>query len=173
MYDKGTVHVVEAVRSLWRQGCQVELVLAGAAMKGFLDFLSQLPRADRERIHLLGSVSDQEKRDLLAATDIFAMPSRTDSFGIAYLEAWLYGKPVIGAQTWGVMDVIQDGVDGLLVPFGDVDRLATALAELLDDPERRRSMGEAGRAKVYAEHTWEKKFPTIESLYLRLAEGRR
>jgi glycosyltransferase involved in cell wall biosynthesis len=172
MYDKGTVHVVEAVRRLWAQGRRVELVLAGGVMRSFADFLAGLPVADRERIHLLGPVSDEEKRDLLAAADIFAMPSRTDSFGIVYLEAWLYGKPVIGARTWGVMDVIRDGADGLLVPFGDVDGLASALASLLDDPQRRRMLGEAGRAKVYAEHTWERKFPKIEELYLRLVEGR-
>ncbi len=41
------------------------------------------------------------------------MPSRTDSFGISYLEAWLYGRPVIAARTWGVMDLIDEGHDGL------------------------------------------------------------
>jgi glycosyltransferase involved in cell wall biosynthesis len=172
MYDKGTVHVVEAIRHLWAQGRDVELVLAGALLEPFAQYLASLPPDVRQRIRVLGPVDDQEKRDLFAASDVFAMPSRTDSFGIVYLEAWLYGKPVIGARTWGVMDVIRDGVDGLLVPFGDIDRLTTALGNLLDNPERRQTMGEAGRTKVYAEHTWDKKFPKIEALYLRLAEGR-
>ena len=172
MYDKGTVHVVEAVRRLWAAGRQVELVLAGAVLDPFAQYLTSLPADVRGRIRVLGPIDDQEKRDLFAAVDIFAMPSRTDSFGIVYLEAWLYGKPVIGARTWGVKDVIQDRVDGLLVPFGDVGQLAAALSDLLNDPERRKTMGEAGRTKVYAEHTWNKKFPKIEALYLRLAEGR-
>jgi glycosyltransferase involved in cell wall biosynthesis len=68
------------------------------------------------------------------------------------------------------MDVIRDGVDGLLVPFGAPEELAAALASLLDDPARRAAMGEAGRVKVHAEHTWEKKFPQIETLYCALAE---
>ena len=173
MADKGTTHVVDAVRSLWQAGRDVELILAGAVMPEFREFLAALPEADRSRLRLLGPISDGEKRDLLAAADIFAMPSRTDSFGIVYLEAWLYGKAVIGARTWGVMDVIDDGADGLLVPFGNPRELAATLASLLDDPVRRAAMGEAGRAKVWAEHTWEKKFPRIEALYRDLAEGGR
>jgi glycosyltransferase involved in cell wall biosynthesis len=170
MADKGTTHLVEAVRRLWAEGREVELVLAGAVMPEFSRFLAGLPPSDRRRLRVLGPVSDAEKRDLLAAADIFAMPSRTDSFGIVYLEAWLYGVPVIGARTWGVMDVIDDGADGLLVPFGDVDRLTGAIARMLDDPAQRGRMGEAGRAKVYAAHTWEKKFPQVAALYERLTE---
>jgi glycosyltransferase involved in cell wall biosynthesis len=173
MADKGTTHLVEAVRRLWREDRHVDLVLAGAIMPEFHDFLAALPKADRNRLRLLGPISNAEKRDFLAAADIFAMPSRTDSFGIVYLEAWLYGKPVIGARTWGVMDVIDDGIDGLLVPFGDAQQLAGALASLLDDPARRAAMGEAGRAKVWAEHTWEKKFPRVEALYRAVVQGRR
>ena len=64
---------------------------------------------------------------MLAAADVFAMPSRTDSFGIVYLEAWLYRLPVIAARTWGMSDVVRNGEDGLLVPFGDVSVLAQTL----------------------------------------------
>ena len=62
------------------------------------------------------------------------MPSRADLFGIAYLEAWAYGKPVIGAQIGGIGDIISHNVDGLLVPFGARASLADALAELLASP---------------------------------------
>jgi glycogen synthase len=173
MYDKGTVHLIEAVRKLWRGGRDLHLVLAGTLLQQFRDYLAGLPKADRERLTVLGPVDDAEKRDLLAAANIFAMPSRTDSFGIVYLEAWLYGKPVIGARTWGVTDVIADEEDGLLVPFGDVDALAAALSTLLHNPERRAALGAAGRAKVYAGHTWAKKVPQIEALYAQLAGGKR
>lgn len=170
-YDKGTVHVVEAVRRLWRQGRDVTLVLAGAVLTPFQQYLERLPRADRDRLCVVGPVSEEDKRDLLAAADIFAMPSRTDSFGIVYLEAWLYRKPVIGARTWGVNDVIRDGEDGMLVPFGDVPALAEAMAHLCDHPEVRRAMGEAGERKVYARHTWAYKNRLVSDFYLRLTQG--
>ena len=80
-YDKGTVQVVEAVRRLWQAGTAVELVLAGAVLSAFQRYLDQLPDEDRQRIRVLGPVDEAEKRDLLAAADVVAMPSRTDSFG--------------------------------------------------------------------------------------------
>lgn len=167
-YDKGVVHLVEAVRQLWRAGHSLDLVLAGAILDPFQRYLETLPAADRQRLHVLGAIDDQEKRDLLAAADIFAMPSRTDSFGIVYLEAWLYRKPVVGARTWGVSDVITDGEDGLLVPFGDVATLAAAIVRLLDDLALRQAMGERGARKVLEHHRWERKFELIHDLYARL-----
>ena len=163
--DKGTVQVVEAVRRLWQAGRPAELALAGAVLTPFRQYLDRLPVEDRRRIHLLGPVSDEDKRGLLAAADVLAMPSRTDSFGIVYLEAWLHGKPVIGARAWGVGDVIADGQDGLLVPFDDAPALADTLAYLLDHPAEGAAMGARGQRKVYERHTWEIKYGQIRALY--------
>lgn len=167
-YDKGTVHLVEAARRLWAAGRTFHLVLAGAVLTPFRQYLDRLPKSERQRILVLGPIDEAAKRDFLAGADVFAMPSRTDSFGILYLEAWLYRKPVIGAQTWGVTDVITDGVDGLLVPFGAVDALAHAIARLLDDPAARETMGRCGEQKVYAEHTWDHKYAVVRETYARL-----
>jgi len=172
-YDKGTAHLVEAVRQLWRAGISVELVLAGAPTAPFQHYLDTLPAADRNRIRVLGPVEEVEKQDMLAAADVFAMPSRTDSFGIVYLEAWLYRTPVVAARTWGVSDVVTDGVDGLLVPFGDVRALAQALSYLLNHPAERAALGARGEQKVYRFHTWEQKYALVHDLYNRLAGGRR
>jgi glycosyltransferase involved in cell wall biosynthesis len=170
-YDKGTVQVVEAVRRLWLQGTEVELVLAGAVLTPFQSYLDQLPDGIRRRIRVLGPIDEAEKRDLLAAADVVAMPSRTDSFGLVYLEAWLYRKPVIGAKAWGVSNVIDAGVDGLLVPFDDPDALAEALLVLLAHPETRAEMGARGEAKVYRLHTWQKKYDAVRDIYAELARA--
>jgi glycosyltransferase involved in cell wall biosynthesis len=167
-YDKGTVQVVEAVRRLWAAGTKVDLVLAGAILSSFRRYLEQLPAEVRQGIRVLGPVDEAEKRDLLAAADIVAMPSRTDSFGLVYLEAWLYRKPVIGARAWGVMDVIEDGVDGLLVPFDDSEALATALSFLLEHPAICAEMGACGEEKVYRLHTWDDKYEAVRALYTEL-----
>ncbi|MCS7220907.1 MAG: glycosyltransferase family 4 protein [Anaerolineae bacterium] len=172
-YDKGSVHLVEAMRTLWRAGRQIHLALAGTVLGPFRRYLERLPQADRARLHVLGPVEDQEKRDLLAACDVFAMPSRADSFGIVYLEAWLYRKPVIGARAWGIADVIEDGKDGLLVPFGDVASLADAIVYLVDHPEAREAMGARGEEKVYRHHTWDHKYLQVRAFYQRLALQRK
>ena len=171
-YDKGTFHLVEAVRHLRREGRDVTLVLAGAVLQPFQRYWKRLTSEDRKGILVLGQVDQKTKRDLLAACDVFAMSSRTDSFGIVYLEAWLYRKPVIAARTWGVTDIVRDHEDGLLVPFGDVKALAQAIAFLLEHSDLRETMGLQGEQKVLALHTWDRKYPLVRDLYLRLAGER-
>ncbi|HMN29519.1 MAG TPA: glycosyltransferase family 4 protein [Caldilineaceae bacterium] len=167
-YDKGAVTTVEAVRLLWAAGRDVHLVLAGSLMTPFRRYLDGLPANERTRLLVLPGIAEADKRDLLAACDLLAMPSRVDSFGIVYLEAWLYRKPVIGAQSWGIGDVITQGADGLLVPFGGEKALADAIARLLDDPILAERMGRHGEAKVYQSHTWAQKAAQVEALYREL-----
>jgi glycosyltransferase involved in cell wall biosynthesis len=168
--DKGVLHVVEAMRHLWREGRAVELVLAGKTTRQFQEYWShaRLSAPEQRQVRVLGEIAEETKKDLLAAADILVMPSRTDSFGIIYLEAWLYGKPVIGAQAWGMGDVIDDQQDGQLVAFGDPLALSAAIADLLDQPEKRRQWGNRGREKVYRCYTWERCYPLIRDLYQRL-----
>jgi glycosyltransferase involved in cell wall biosynthesis len=173
-YDKGTVHVVEAMRRIWSDpnaGAaprSADLVLAGQVLDPFRAYLEGLPEPVRARIHLLGYVSEDQKRDLLDATALVAMPSRTDSFGIVYLEGWLYRKPVIGARAGGVPAIIDDQVDGYLVEFGDVSSLSGRIVELLDNPDLARRLAERGHAKVLRRHTWDQIYPVVEEVYERL-----
>lgn len=164
-YDKGTVHLVEAMRRLWSTGSPADLVLAGQSLDAFTAFLKTITLAERARIHVLGYVDEATKRDVLAAADVFAMPSRTDSFGIVYLESWLYGKPVIGARAGGVPAIIDDEVDGYLVDFGDVPALAERIDRLMRDPGLAGAMGARGRDKVRERYTWDRIFPRIEEVY--------
>jgi glycosyltransferase involved in cell wall biosynthesis len=164
-HDKGTPHVVQAMQRLWQQGHRATWVQVGPLMEHFERQYAALPAADRARTRVLGFVPDQVRRDALAAADVFALPSRTDSFGIVYLEAWCYGLPVVGAWAGGVPDVIDHGVNGLLVPFGDVAALAGALARLLADRQLAQAFGRLGRAKVERELTWEHKYALVRRAY--------
>jgi glycosyltransferase involved in cell wall biosynthesis len=141
-------------------------VMAGSTMLDkFREYYEDLPEEVRERCRWLGFISDEDKRDLLAAGQVFCMPSRTDSFGIVYLEAWLNGAPVIGARAGGVPEVISDGVDGYLVEFGDVTALANMIQFLLQRTDIAREMAKAGRRKVLADHTWDHKIARIAEIY--------
>ncbi len=171
--DKGVVHLLQAMQRLWRRDSQATLAIAGRPVQPstFDKVYGGLSDSDRERIHLLGPVSDSLKQDLLAATDVFVMPSRVDSFGIVYLEAWAYGVPVIGCRAGGVPDVISDRHDGLLVDFGDQVSLAAAIESLLDNPGLRQAMGQQGRAKVKARYTWDRIYDGILAVYRSLADS--
>ncbi len=163
--DKGTTDVLAAMRRLWAVTSPAHFVVAGSIQDQFQRVYDALPAAERARVHLLGYVGDAAKQDLLAAAEVMCLPSRADSFGIAYLEAWAYGKPVIGARVAGIADVIADGEDGLLVPFGAPDALADALARLLADAAWRARLGERGRAKVLARYTWEQVYSRVRPAY--------
>lgn len=166
-YDKGTVHLVEAMKRVWQEE-NATLVLAGSQLSAFETFYAEQADEVKAKTLTLGFVSDETKRDLMAACDVFVMPSRTDSFGIVYLEAWLYDKPVIGADAGGVPEVINDGVDGFLVKFGDVDAIAARILELLRDRALARQMGEAGHRKVLRTLTWEQQYVQVRELYEKL-----
>jgi len=75
------------------------------------------------------------------------------------------GKPVIASNLPGVRSVVSDGEDGLLVRPGDVEDLAEKIQMLLDDPQRRREMGERGRDKVEEKYAWPKIIPRLVRVY--------
>ena len=87
----------------------------------------------------------------LRATDLFCLPSLHQGLGATMLEAMALARPVVASAVGGVEDVLTDGETGLLVSPGDSGRLAGRLGELLDDPDRARAIGRAGR-RLAAEH---------------------
>ena len=173
-YDKGAHHAIEAMKLLWERGCTAPLVFAGPAMEQFTSFYRGQPEVVRSKCRVLGFVSEEDKRDLLAACSLLILPSRTESFGIVFPEAWMYDKPVIGARAGGIPEVITDGVDGFLVPFGDVSALAGRIRLLLADADLAQRMGEAGHRKTVESLTWDCKYALLRQVYESVyAAGRR
>jgi glycosyltransferase involved in cell wall biosynthesis len=89
----------------------------------------------------------------LAAADVVVLPSLHEGLGIAALEAMAATRPVVASRTGGLAEAVADGETGLLVPPGDPDALAAALARLAADPALRRRLGEAGRVRLLARFT--------------------
>jgi glycosyltransferase involved in cell wall biosynthesis len=86
--------------------------------------------------------------------DVFALPTRFEPFGIAFVEAMHFGLPCVGPDAWAVPEIIDDGETGFTVPVDDVDALADRLLRLLRNPELARSMGDAGRRRARQLFTW-------------------
>jgi glycogen synthase len=170
-YDKGTFTLVDAMESLWKGGDPSTLVMAGADIEDFRRFYEKLPEKISSKCLMLDFIPDEEKLDLLDACDLLVLPSRSDSFGIVFLEAWFYGKPVVGARAGGIPGLVRDGVDGLLVPFGDAKELALAIRSLLRDSTYAHALGEAGRERVLSEFTWESKYRVVRGVYEELTGG--
>ncbi len=106
--------------------------------------------------------------DILAALDVFILPSRWEGLPLVVLEAMAAGLPVVATAVGGTPEVVMDGVTGLLVPPRDPDALAQAITRLLRDPDLRRKMGQAGRERVQQHFSMEKMVQQTQSLYKQL-----
>ncbi len=154
-YHKGAAHVVMAMETVWSSFPEARLALLGFSQnsKSWLaGYVSQSKHGGTDRTVDIDDATDAEREAALDTASVMALPSVNDSFGIAYLDAWRHKVPVIGCSETCCEDVISDGVDGLLVPFGDVEALGRALVRMLSDETARRNMGEKGFEK------WEKSF---------------
>jgi glycosyltransferase involved in cell wall biosynthesis len=87
---------------------------------------------------------------LLASSDVFVLSSTSEGMPMTVIEAMAAGLPVVASDVGGLRELVDDGVTGLLVPPRDARALAAALSSLLEDAERRRAMGDAGRARAEA-----------------------
>lgn len=150
--EKGSV-------DLLRANLPARVVLAGPAMPNFDRFWQTYPH--RDRVLRLGVLTDAAKRDFFAGIDVFALPSRTDSFGLVLLEAWANAKPVLVYRAGGPAELVRDGIDGRVT-----DCNPQAIREALKriDP----GMGASGRERVEQEFTWQ---PRLEIVRQALANG--
>jgi glycosyltransferase involved in cell wall biosynthesis len=164
--EKGTVDLLRAAEQLWQAGRRFQVVLAGPEMPNFRNFWKHYRW--QARVRRLGVLSAQQKRDFYAAIDLFALPSRSDSFGIVLLEAWANGVANIGYRAGGIAEVIRSGEDGLLVRCGDVENLATCLGQLMDEKPLRVRLGLSGQNRVRREFRWQDKLNRVRSIYLEV-----
>ncbi|HUA74457.1 MAG TPA: glycosyltransferase family 4 protein [Solirubrobacteraceae bacterium] len=128
-------------------------------------------------VRFLGAVSDEERNLWLRRARLVAMPSRLpaggfagEGFGIVYLEAGAYGKPVVAGDVGGALDAVRDGETGLLVDPADPLALAQAIARLLADPGLASRLGANGRANALA-HTWPHVADRVEAVLLDALGG--
>jgi len=167
---KGIEHLLAAMREVWVRHPDARLLIAGARTmfsEQVERLVERLPEGLRARVILRLDFTEDAKPQLMSLVDVFAYPSQYESFGIAFLEAWAAGKPVIGCRCGAVAEVVHENVDGLLVPYGDPAALAGAIGALLDDPARARALGESGRRRVKAEHTWRQVATRFRDSYVR------
>jgi len=153
--DKGALDAARAALLMHERGHKITLGLVGHSTPEIEAFRERLDKGDRDIIRPLGVVDEATKHALLEASCMLVLPSRVDSFGIVFLEAWMHRKPVIGANAGGIPGLVENGRDGLLVEYGDIPALADAMERLLSEPNLAASLGEAGHAKTVSHYTWD------------------
>jgi glycosyltransferase involved in cell wall biosynthesis len=168
--EKGTVDLLKAAERAWQRSARFRLVLAGPEMPNFKAFWRSYRAADR--VQRLGVLDDRQKRDFFAGLDVFALPSRSDSFGLVLLEAWANGLPNVAYRGGGVADVIRHEEDGLLVECGDLSGLAAELMRLADDRDLRGRFGTTGQQRLARDFCWEDKLALVGRTYKKLTGER-
>ena len=172
---KGVDLLLQAMPLVWGKMPDVCLLVAGSSTRyarKLQEISNAWPPEFRDKLTLITNFSEDDKAGLYAALDIFAYPSLHESFGIAFLEAWSAGKPVIGYGRGAIPSVVSADHDGLLIKSRDENSLAETMLILLQNPELGRRMGEAGRRKVQARYTWTQVAKDYREAYLLAMNNR-
>jgi len=165
---KGQAVLLEAMRPLFERHAALRLVLAGEVTRGYGEELRrQVAQSGLEgRVVMPGVV--EEVPELLAALDLFALPSLSEGMSNALLEAMAAGRAIVATEAGGNAECLDGGSAGLLVPPGDADALGRALERLLDTPDRGREMGRRAFARARDEYSLGKMLDRTETLYAEL-----
>jgi glycosyltransferase involved in cell wall biosynthesis len=132
--------------------------------------LESLPEGCRSKVEFTGYVTNEVLQQCYQQCDVFVAPSLYESFGLIYLEAMAYGKPVIGCRVGGVPEIISDGDTGLLIELNDHEQCAHAIITLLQDREKRDAIGERARHHVAEHFSLERMITGVEHAYRQLLE---
>lgn len=140
---KGLESLFQAIAYILEQGPRLRLVIAGNGEPSYVRALQDLATqlGVSELTDWAGFVSGQNKHRLLEQADLFVLPSHSESFGVAVVEAMAAGLPVVITDRVGIHDAVEQAGAGLVIPCDNANALAAALLRLANEPELRRQMG--------------------------------
>ena len=165
--EKGLYELFEAVTKLSPRFPDLRLFAGGDGnIKELTEHAGRL--GIQGRITFLGWVQGDQKEDLLARATIFVLPSYNEGLPVGILEAMAAGLPVVSTAVGGIPDVIENGVEGILIPPRDTIALYMAMERLLLSPMLRQQMGESALRKVQNQFASDRVVPKIETLYAKL-----
>ena len=158
---KGYLAIARAAPLVWRRRADARFVVIGQRA-WHAAFTERVVPSRDARWFDRGIVDEPTKARAYATCTIFCMPSRHETFGQTYLEAWLARRPVIGGDIPPVREVIDDA--GVIVRQ-DPREIADAIVALLDDPARARDLGERGYARATTHYSWDAIAGRVEAAY--------
>lgn len=145
--QKGFDHLIRAFGSVAREQSDLRLLFAGEGVYR-REYEKQVAALGlQDRIRFLGLVQGTQKISFMKGAEFFVCPSRFEPFGIVVLEAMASGVPVVANRVGGIVDIVEDGVQGVLVDPTSTDGLAAAISRLHRDPRTRHRMGQAAELK--------------------------
>ena len=173
---KGLETLIDAFARLASEGAPVHLLIVGSGAGQALSVEDRIKAQVSERgldgrVTLTGRVDNVE--DYLRACDVFAFPSVFEALGLSLIEAAACGLACVASRTGGIVDVVEDGVSGLLFEPENTAQLADCLRNVLADGPRRRAMGERGRDLVRRRFDALGSLERYRALFRELSRGSR
>ncbi|WP_172805281.1 glycosyltransferase family 4 protein [Aquiflexum balticum] len=147
---KGGPELFEAFKLVYQKHPDVKLDIVGCS-----------PEIQHPNVKIWGKLPlDQVKKHYETAS-IFCMPSKREPFGIVYLEAMAYKLPIVGLNIGALPDFVEEGKNGFLLDYKDIQGMASQLIYLLDNPKLCKKMGEYGYLKMEKQYQWKKSVTSI------------
>ena len=172
--QKGQLLLVQAAAQLIRRGIALKLVLAGDG-----ELREEIEASVRDlgieaHVRITGWISSVRVRDELLGARALVLPSFAEGLPVVIMESMALGRPVISTFIAGIPELVLDGVQGWLIPAGDVDALAGAMQACLQaEPQRLLVMGRAARARVFERHLVDVEAARLKRLFSDTIEGSR
>jgi L-malate glycosyltransferase len=167
-WEKGQIFALEAFKELAKEKSTVELHIVGIGpdqdlLKGFCTEW-QL----KNKVFFYGQLTPEELNDFYHFIHLVIVPSRFEAFGLTAIESMLFEIPVIASNVDGLKEVIENGSDGFLVEFGDIEALKNKMELLIENKSLRLEMGAKGKEKVISKFSSEHYSSIIKDFYSRI-----
>ena len=161
--------LLRASRAMLEQHPDAKLVFGG---DGYPERYEALARelGIVERCEFLGWITGDDKERLFERAGVYCLPSKNEGMPMSVLEAMAHGVPTIATPVGGMPQVIEDGVNGYMMPVDDEERLSGLLCKLMDSQDLRASIGSAGRATISEHFSIERNVEELVRLYRELVD---
>ena len=170
--QKGQLLLVSAAAALARQGVVFDLVLAGDGEMRAVIEAAIAAHGIADRVRITGWISSAQVRTELLAARALVLPSFAEGLPVVIMEAMALGRPVISTFIAGIPELVRPGLEGWLIPAGDVDALAGAMRECLEaSPERLLEIGRAAHARVRKRHQVDTEASRLKRLFAKAVEA--
>jgi glycosyltransferase involved in cell wall biosynthesis len=167
---KGPGHLVNAFSKVIKAMSNAKLAIAGGGTEA-ASLRTQIKKLGLEKsVLMLGRLQREQVAELMAAANVFVLPSMFESFGLVLLEAMAVGTPVVCTRTQGALEIVKDGEDGLVVPLENDDALADAIVRVLNDRQLAERLRANGQKTVHEKFSWEKTAKKTLALYEKVRE---
>lgn len=176
-FEKGAISLLKAIPLILKKKKNVIFTFIGPSTEAFNREFKKVKKLKNKFIFNLSPSNlkgyfDTKKISAFRECDIYVMPSRSDAFGISFLEAWVFKKPVIGANIGSTPEVIDNGKNGLLVEFDNTEDICSKIVYLLKNKKYANQIGKAGYQKIKDKnYLWSHISEKIFKIYNKLIEG--